>query len=98
MVISGNTLPAVGKGHSEYRRNEPQDAIVQRQPPSKKQTIEYVFRADIDEDFSDSASANAAYQEHINPANLNAINRYIDTEIDSPFKPQRQGRLLDIYI
>lgn len=98
MVISGNTLPILAKGPSEQRHYESQGTVVSRDRSASRQTTEYVFRADVEEDVLQSRSTKTAYQQQVHPANLTAINRYIDTEINSPFQPQRQGRLLDIFI
>ena len=98
MVISGNTLPVLAKGASDQRRFEPQQPVAPRNRSSSRQTAEYVYRVKVEDDLLNARSSAKGYRQHVHPANLTAINRYIDTEINASFQPQRQGRLLDVFI
>lgn len=99
MLISGNTLPVLSSGLSEQKGVEPPQSPGRRRDsqPSTRQPTEYIFSGDIEDK---SYRSRSSYKSPINidPANLSAINRYIDTEINNPYKTQKQGRLLDIFI
>lgn len=97
MLISGNTLPVVPGNLSEQRRVESYTADVNRQSSNSRETVEYIFRADIEDQPSRSRSSFTGRMQ-IDPANLKAVHQYIDTQTDAPFKGPQQGRLLDIFI
>jgi hypothetical protein len=99
MLISGNNLPVLSRGLAEQKQAETPESIPRKdkQSGSRQPPAEYIFRGQIDDE---SYRPRSPYSQPVNvdPANSSAINRYVDTEINSPYKPQKQGRLLDIFI
>ena len=106
MQISGNFLPVTSSPKSlpstqDKLRPEPVEAIQRyqdKQQPNHQATAEYVFRGELLEETVSEHRKQAGSQQQIDPSNIVAINRYIDTGTLSDHDIGRQGRLVDIYI
>lgn len=105
MVISGNTLPVLSGfsyGAADPGRFDRQQPALDRNRESeqqnRRQTVEYIFRGDFDEQIYSDQQSKSSYNQQIDPANQGAIFSYIDTETLSTQRPERQGRMLDIFI
>jgi hypothetical protein len=106
MLISGNTLPAlptpVGES-SDQQLNARSRAQLERyqdtEQQSRQQTVEFVLRGElVDEIALDEQNRTKAYQQMIDPANQYAISTYMDINTASLQRPERQGRMLDMFI
>ncbi len=61
---------------------------------ARRQTVEYVFDAEVIDDNTRSPHARNEYRQIIDPANQSAISRYTEMQVSAP----TAGRLLDIFI
>ncbi len=103
MVISGNTLPALtdyaaslsGQNPSDQRSSD-RFATADRQ--NRQQASAYIFRGEFDSDGLTDDYSHDFSRQQIHPANLKAITQYIDIEIESLRRSERQGHLLDIFV
>ena len=105
MLISGKSLPALPTPVGEFS-DRPLDARSRAQleryqdteKQSRQQTVEFVLRGElVDEIAFDEQNRAKAYQQ-IDPANQYAINTYMDINTASLQRPDRQGRMLDMFI
>jgi len=105
MFVSGSTLP-VPSGFFEQSPNpqlaDQRQAGVERYQDtgrqSRQQTVEYVFRGEFDDELLFDEQNRYANAQLIDPANREAISAYVDTDTVSLQRPERQGRLLDVFI
>ncbi len=103
MVISGNTLPALTDYSASLSGQNPPDQrnsnrFSTADQQNRQQASAYIFRGEFDSDgLTDDHLRDFSHQQ-IHPANLKAITQYIDIEIESLRRSERQGHLLDIFV
>ena len=105
MLISGNSLPALPAPVGEFsdrsldaRSRAQLERYQDTEQQSRQQTVEFVLRGElVDEIPFDEQQRAKAYQQ-IDPANQYAINTYMDINTASLQRPERQGRMLDMFI
>jgi hypothetical protein len=105
MLISGNTLPAlptpVGES-SDQQLNARSRAQLERyqdtEQQSRQQTVEFVLRGELVDEIAFDEQNRAKQYQQIDPANQYAINTYTDINTASLQRPERQGRMLDMFI
>ncbi len=104
-MISGKYLPALslpsGNSADQPRLDQSRSALPRHndsQQQERQQTIEYIFRGDVEDAlFSQNQKRQQGHQQ-IDPARRSAIFSYTDTQTLSIHNAERQGRLLDIFI
>jgi exonuclease V gamma subunit len=105
MLISGNCLPALPTPVGEFsdraldaRSRAQVERYQDTEQQTRQQTVEFVLRGElVDEIAFDEQNRAKAYQQ-IDPANQYAISTYIDINTASLQRPERQGRMLDMFI
>jgi CRP-like cAMP-binding protein len=105
MIISGNTLPALPNPTGEFSdqslhgRNRAQIARYKdTEQQSRQQTVEFVLRGELVDEITFDEQNRSQTAQQIDPANRYAISTYIDINTASLQRPQRQGRMLDLFI
>jgi hypothetical protein len=104
MVISGKYLPAVSSysANADQGRLQQQSSALERskdfEQQKSQQTVEYIFRGDFEEDLYSQERVSNRYNQQIDPANKTAIFSYADIQTVTLQGPQKQGRLLDLFI
>lgn len=105
MLISGNTLPALPSPSSESsgqsfnaRNNAQLERYRDTEQQSRQQTVEFVFRGELVDEIAFDEQNRAQSNQQIDPANRYAISTYRDIDTASLQRPERQGRMLDLFI
>lgn len=105
MLVSGNTYLALpppsseSSGQSFNARNNAQlERYRDTEQQSRQQTVEFVYRGELVDEIVFDEQNRARYSQQIDPANQYAINTYQDINTASLQRPERQGRMLDLFI
>ena len=105
MLISGNTLLALpppssdSAGQSFNARSSAQlERYKDTEQQSRQQTVEFVYRGELVDEIVFDEQNRSRYSQQIDPANQYAISTYQDINTASLQRPERQGRMLDLFI
>lgn len=101
MVITGRLLPpstGLVPDQNQRERQAPEQQRDRLADYRRQQTAEYVFRGVLEDEPDSAQNYRTLHYQQIDPANQKAIHRYTDTAATSIDSPQRQGRLLDIFL
>lgn len=106
MQVSGLTLPVLANSTSENKTGQNvfdrSRAQLQRyqdtEQQPRQQTVEYVLRGELVDEIAFDEQNRSQSTQQVNPANRYAISTYNDINTVSLQRPERQGRMLDLFI
>ena len=104
MLVSGNNLPvlsgfidnAPGQPSFDRRQSQP-DRGLDTDQRNRQQTVEYIFRGDLENEIDFRNEDRSTYAQSIDPANQRAISAYNDVDSDTAANT-RQGGLVNLFI